>query len=317
MTGRLTSKGKPVTVNANTPSCPITVSDGRASHQATGRCDGGSDASIVSPRLAERAALQGIRKIHAINPVRLNVALKSGEEPQSFSFSRSWTSPRTVFHLSSGQLALSNVTFPVADDDLAREDLVIGLPVLQNLQVDTRSLLENNRAALDGVDCTDVGNPTILQGGAVSRIMIARLNRIREEEFKTPDDGKSDRPRVNFYAARSEEDPFPDSSLLDLFDEDQHEDIRSAVQALVQFAKDNGLPQDSATELDEFVNSRLDIFRVSFSAGPPARIEPLTVDLTPEARSVKVRLRNFSREQGEFLVDFVKKFFRNGKNRKH
>ena len=159
--GHLTNKGKSVTFNAHTPSCSSTVSDGRSSHQTTGRCDGGSDAGIVSIRLAERAALQGIGKINAINPVRLNVALKSGEEPQSFSFSRSWTSPRTVLPPSSGQLSLSNVIFLVADDDLACEDLTIGLPVLQLLQVDTRTLLENNRAALDGVNCTDVGNQTI------------------------------------------------------------------------------------------------------------------------------------------------------------
>ena len=190
--------------------------------------------------------------------------------------------------------------------------LVIGLPVLKHLQVDTRTLLEKNRAALDGVEYTDVGNPTTLQGGAVSRIMIARLSRLREEEFKTPDDGKSDRPRVNFYDARSEEDLLPDSSPLDLLGEDQHEDIRSAVQALVQSAKDNGLPQDSATELDDLLNSRLDILRVSFSAGPPARIRSRTVDLATEARPVKVRLRNYSREQREFLMDFVKKLVRNG-----
>lgn len=46
--GRL---AKPVNLHS-TPSCPVVVSDGLASHTARGRCDDGSDDSIVSPKLA-------------------------------------------------------------------------------------------------------------------------------------------------------------------------------------------------------------------------------------------------------------------------
>lgn len=40
----------------------------------------------------------------------------------------------------------------------------------------------------------------------------------------------SNRPAVNYHKARSEEDPFPDPSILESVDTDQHGDIRTAVK---------------------------------------------------------------------------------------
>lgn len=138
---------------------------------------------------------KGSVRFAAITPIRLTVALKSGEEAQSFTFSRSWTSPRTVLHLASGRLALVNVTFLIPDDDLACEDILIGLPVLRHVQVDTRTLLENNRAILDGADCSNVGIPSATdRGGRVSRMMIARLNRTRDDQTETEQAKDPDRP---------------------------------------------------------------------------------------------------------------------------
>lgn len=113
--------------------CHIKISDGQASIDCFGRCDDESDVSFVSPELAERAVVRRIGKMKGIRPVKLSVALKSGMDPETFSFSRSWTSPPTGLHLSSDQLVLANVTFLVADDDLACEELLIGLPPVQNL----------------------------------------------------------------------------------------------------------------------------------------------------------------------------------------
>lgn len=138
------------------PSCAITVSDGIASLPGSGRCNDGSNESIVSPKLSKRATLRGVGKIIATLPVKLNVALKTGQDPQSFSFSRSWTPPKTVLHLAAGNLTLVSVTFLIANDDPSCEDLLIGLPVLHHLQVDTRTLLENRFSSLDSTDCSQV-----------------------------------------------------------------------------------------------------------------------------------------------------------------
>lgn len=85
--------------------------------------------------------------------VRMSVALKYGDEAQTSSFSRAWTARRIVLKVSSGRMALLNLKFLVADEDLTSEDLLIGLPVLRHLPIDTKTFLENNRSLLDGMDC--------------------------------------------------------------------------------------------------------------------------------------------------------------------
>lgn len=58
--------------------------------------------------------------------------------------------------LCSGRLALRNISFLVSDAVLSSEDMIIGLPVLQHLGIDSRTLLERNRATLHGTDCSYV-----------------------------------------------------------------------------------------------------------------------------------------------------------------
>lgn len=87
-----------------------------------------------------------------IKLVRLQVSVVSGEEAQTLSFSRIWTSPITVHPLSVGRLALLCLIFTVVYHDLACQVLLISHPVLYHLQIDLLNLLERSPAALDGID---------------------------------------------------------------------------------------------------------------------------------------------------------------------
>lgn len=49
----------------------------------------------------------------------------------------------------------------------------------------------------------------------------------------------------------------------------------------------------------------LGVFRMSFFPGPPAKIKPLKIDLTSDARPVKFHLQKYSKEQRDFLEKFV------------
>ena len=91
--------------HASAPSCDIIVSEGDATLSTIGRCDDGANDSIVAPQLAETVIIKGIGKITGIKPVWLQVALKNGDKPQTFSFSRTWSVSHTVLQLSSGKLA--------------------------------------------------------------------------------------------------------------------------------------------------------------------------------------------------------------------
>lgn len=97
----------------------------------------------------------------AINAITLQVSLENFDDNGTFMFNQTWTVPRVVCHLFADQLASVNVPFFVADDDLAYNEICIGLPVLRHLQVDTNTLLESSRQEIGSNGCSAIGNPTV------------------------------------------------------------------------------------------------------------------------------------------------------------
>jgi len=73
-----------------------------------------------------------------------------------------------------------------------------------------------------------------------------------------------------------------------------------------------GLSAKQTEKLQGIVDSNMDIFRISLSSGPPATLPPLKIELLPDARPVKIRLRNYNSDQKEFLTNFVADLVRNG-----
>lgn len=89
-------------------------------------------------------------------PVRIEVAFKNSGEQATFRFSRTWTVPRLILRLPAGRMGLLNVSFLAAEEKTAIEDRVVGLPVLGQIVIDSRTLLEHNWTKLDGTDCGNV-----------------------------------------------------------------------------------------------------------------------------------------------------------------
>lgn len=134
---------------------------------------------------------------------------------------------------------------------------------MKHLQVDTKTLLENNRALLDVVDCSHVGNPTAASlGGYVNLFIVAQLNGIRKDDVA--DNSTDIRPRVSSYLARSDKDPFPDPSLLDPIDSEKNDEISSSVTTMVAKVTGNGLPDAYRDQLSDIVDSNIDIFPTFF-----------------------------------------------------
>jgi len=296
------ASNKVSTFSSDSPRVTIDLESGISSTTITGQCDDGSDDSLASPDVANNAVLNGIGSFKKIQPVKFEVALTRDKQPQEFTFSKVWTVPRTVLHLSSGKLAVLNISFLVADDDLTAGGILIGRPVLRHMRVDTKTLLESNRDALDGIDCANVGNPTVAENrGHVSAIMSQRASEV--EKFIPIQDPL--RPRVDYFQSRKEIDPFPDASLLDRLDADQAPDVQGALDTALAQAGKNGLQGRNFIRLQNMANNNLNIFRVGLSAGAPANITPLRIQLSADATPTRVKLRNYSREQRQFLSDFV------------
>ena len=295
-TGRLTNIH-------SSPGCLFTLSDNDAEVTCKGRCDDGSDETLISPRIAERAALQGIGKINSIAKVSVQVALKEDSSAETFTFSRSLSVPRTLMDLSSGQLELLNFTFLIADGDLADEDLLIGQPILAHLGIDSRTMLENNRSSLDVTDCSKISTIATDKSSKVGRVLLARISKNTGISRSPSVENKLDpnRPKSDYTANRNDPDPFPNPSLIDIEDGNQAQDIDSGIEAMLQDALRNGFPQDDFEELKTIVTNHRNVFRTTFSSGPPANVPPLRVLLKPDAVPTIVKLRRYTPSQLAFL----------------
>lgn len=111
-----------------------------------------SDARRESSLLTVLTERRVIGEIKAIDSVDLQVALKSGQNDQAFKISKELIVLRNILHLYSGHVKLRSIRFLVADEELAAEELLIGLTVLSHLKMDTSMLLEATRPELDGID---------------------------------------------------------------------------------------------------------------------------------------------------------------------
>lgn len=147
--------------------------------------------------------------------------------------------------LSFGRLGLINISFSVSEDALANKDMLTGLPELQHLCIDLRTLFERSRAALDGTDCSAVAHPSASRTcDSLSRLMIVRHQRVTGRKLIDDDStallyappSNSDRPRENYFAHKSDEDPFPDPNLMDVEDKTKDDAETKDIEAMNQHA---------------------------------------------------------------------------------
>ena len=320
----------------------VTLCDERTEINAKGRCDDGADDSIVSRSLAEKSVLKGIGSIQPIPPIEMKMPIKDDNgESISFTTNRIWKVPRTILRVASGKPALQNISYLIVDGELDPEDVLIGRPVLQHLGVDTATLLDLNREKLHDPDCDNVGNPSIYGNQIrINRITVSSKTKEGNDHTATaadpeniytsistgeqvtaesdsfaempqnvnqqsPESFSNGRPSKNYFKIRSEPDPFPDESLLDPVDNSQDDDVKNALDKALSSTTVKEMSSEQLEELSDIIMSNKDVFRLRMCGGAPAKIPPLQVQLTSDAKPVRIKLRNYSPEQKEFLKSFV------------
>lgn len=117
-----------------------------------------------------------------------------------------------------------------------------------------------------------------------------------------PDDDSS---KVNYYETRTKEDPFPNLSLLDPIDKDQHEDVKNALDELKKSARKQNLADIEKSNLKGILLDHMNIFHNSISSGSGAKHPPMKIDLTPDAKSVKAKLCKYSQDEKDLMKKFV------------
>lgn len=66
---------------------------------------------------------------------------------------------------------------------------------------------------------------------------------------------------------------------------------------MVKTAIYNGQPDDQVPIFKSIVSDNVYTFHTSFSSGPPYNFQSLVVDLLPESKPVRFRLRNYALQQ--------------------
>lgn len=96
--------------------------------------------------------------------------------------------------------------------------------------------------------------------------------------------------------------------MLDPLDSSQHGEVEKSIKDIVDSAIDNGFTDMKLTTLRKIVGEHTDIFQTPLSSELPTDVPPLKNDLVSDATFVRLRLRNYSQDQKEFLSTMVSKF---------
>lgn len=284
---------------ADTSTCQIDLLDDSSTVVAHGKCDDGSDASVIASEIAYKCVTEGIWRVLKISPetVKLALTLLKADMANTFTFEKVLLAPSVVLHLPVGKLALRNICFLVAESKeiIEGHDLLIGAPILQHFRVNTHTLLGEHRYKLNDTDC--INEPVYIGGGD------GIIGRYQVQHVATKI--QADRPGVDQRAQNLHDDPFSGPLELDPVDDFQYYDFVNAVWELEQRAVEAGLPTAYHARLRDILNPHIDIFRVGLSSGPPVKLPPLKIQLLPDAHPVRVKLRNHSEDQRKFLKEFV------------
>lgn len=108
------------------------------------------------------------------------------------------------------------------------------ISVLEHLEVDTRTLLEQRSVVLDGTDCADVKSVVgTHKGSQLSRLMQACLNCAKNEDRTTKAELNLSHSRAIYLDVRRETDPLPDSALINPVLSAQHDDPVPIIEILL------------------------------------------------------------------------------------
>ena len=81
---------------------------------------------------------------------------------------------------------------------------------------------------------------------------------------------------------------------------------------MLERAAANGISESRLTELRNIVTEYYDVLWLRLGPGPPAKVEPLSIDLIEGSRPVREKQRMFPPQKREFLNRFASKLLEYG-----
>lgn len=149
------------------------------------------------------------------------------------------------------------------------------------------------------------------------RFMVGRIEQVEEKSCESEREyqPRSDwlhrnLPRVDSYKSRVEVDPYLDPSLLNQIDKEHHGEIQEGFQRMLKVVRDKGLPPVTWNRLKKILYEHIDVFRVGLSHGPSAQIPTLKIELSKDSSPIRVKLRNYTRDQRLLLYGMTTRLFK-------
>ena len=198
-------------------------------------------------------------------------------------------------------IMLRNCTWMVATQDV--KEPLLGRHVLESLGLDIKQVLQAACDKFNGeVDMAKLLPADEAITGSVARICNEGI----------------------FHGhAASEEDASlsEDNSLFVSIGDDTPEEIDAAFRELLKEAQTEGMSDDGLKELSNILSEYRDIFRIRLGRDPPARVEPMQLNLKPDSKPINAKARRYSTPQRVFISTFTKKleyygFIKQNKNAK-
>ena len=294
--------------------------------------DTGSVTTLAGSNLLEKLKekASGDLNVHTFaTPRTFNVVINEQKGQNIVVHAPQCITTQLILELRSGPLVLDNVNLLITTE--AVDGIILGRDVLvDSMGLDIDSIFAAVcRKNLSKVDCSN--KPDV---GAVNSLFDATA---MPTEFDTP----------TGFVARSDDNPKEDSVSGDkvcsvrsaytgvFYGEEEYQDTidfdnavgaqfgadtaaerESAIEEMIQRAISNGISSEGQASLREICSENSEIFCIKMPPGEPADVEPLKLELKPDARPVRCAPRRYADKASEFIssttrnlerVDFLRR----------
>lgn len=107
-------------------------------------------------------------------------------------------------------------------------------------------------------------------------------------------------PRGSYYINKFEDDPVLNPHLVGTTDETSVQTERADIEDMLKRARAKGLPASHWRPLEDLEVEFAQVFSMQLSAAP-AKVKLLKISLNPDAGPIRVKIRNYSLAQSEFV----------------
>ena len=113
------------------------------------------------------------------------------------------------------------------------------------------------------------------------------------------------------FHSTGDEEMFEENDLYIDIGSDSREELENEVQKMIATAVKNGLSSSGASRLEKMIEIH-PVFRIRLGNCPAAKVKPMEIRLSKEAKPVKVKCRRYSPDQRMFLSRYINQLERMG-----